>query len=170
MKKEILLTKEEIEKINIRLGEEISRDYEGKDLVVICLLKGGVMFATDLIKHIESKVFLDYLTVSSYKDEEESSGNVEIKSDISIDIKGKDVLIVDDIFDTGYTMKNIYNYLNTKSPRSLKTCVLLDKPERREVDFSVDYIGKEIDNLFVVGYGLDYEGFYRNIPYIFIFK
>ena len=170
MKKEILLTEEDIEAINAKLGKEISKDYKGKDLVVICLLKGGVMFTTDLVKHIETKVYLDFLTASSYKNEEESSGNVEIKSDISIDIRDKDVLIVDDIFDTGHTMKNIYNYLNTKSPKSLKTCVLLDKPERREVDFDVDYVGKEIDNLFVVGYGLDYEGFYRNIPYIFIFK
>lgn len=170
MKKEILLTEEDIEAINAKLGKEISKDYKGKDLVVICLLKGGVMFTTDLVKNIETKVYLDFLTASSYKNEEESSGNVEIKSDISIDIRDKDVLIVDDIFDTGHTMKNIYNYLNTKSPKSLKTCVLLDKPERREVDFDVDYVGKEIDNLFVVGYGLDYEGFYRNIPYIFIFK
>lgn len=170
MKRNLLLSTEEINEINKRLAHEINDFYGDEDLVVVSLLKGGAMFTLDLIKNLEMKVFLDFLTASSYKDAEVSSGNVEIISDMSIDIRDKNVLLVDDIFDTGYTMKSIYRYLSVRDPKSLKTCVLLDKPSRRMVDFKVDFVGKEIEDLFVVGYGLDYEGFYRNLPYIFTFK
>lgn len=170
MQENLLLSKEDIEEINSRLAKEINEEFKGEELIVVALLKGGVMFCTDLIKELDIQVYLDFLTASSYKNSEQSSGNVEILSDVRVDIKDKNVLIVDDIFDTGYTMESIYKYFEIKEPKKLKTCVLLDKPSRRKVDFQVDFIGKEIDDLFVVGYGLDYEGFYRNTPYIFTFS
>lgn len=170
MKENILLKEEDIKTINMNLAKNINEAYKGEDLIVVSLLKGGFMFTADLIKYLDMKVYLDFISASSYKDGEESTGNVEIISDIGIDVRGKNVLLVDDIFDTGHTMKCISEYMKIKSPKSLKTCVLLDKPSRRQVDFKVDFIGKKIENLFVVGYGLDYEGFYRNIPYIFTFN
>lgn len=170
MQENLLLSEDDIAEINSRLAKEINKEFDGEPVVVVALLKGGVMFCTDLIKELDVQVYLDFLTASSYKNSEKSSGNVEILSDVQVDVKGKNVLLVDDIFDTGYTMESIYKYFKIKEPKKLKTCVLLDKPSRRRVDYKVDFIGKEIDDLFVVGYGLDYEGYYRNTPYIFTFS
>lgn len=158
------------EKLNKRIEElaiQISNDYKGEDIVLVCILKGAVYFAVDLSKKItNSEVVLDFMKVSSYGSSTQSSGKVELKVDLSSDIEGKNVIIVEDILDTGYTLDYLYNYLKSKNPRTLKICVLLDKKERREKDIKVDYAGFEIENKFIVGYGLDYDEKYRNLPYI----
>jgi len=167
--KRILFSSEEIDKRNIELGEEISKDYEGKKLVAISLLRGSFIFASDLVRNISIPVEIDFLTTSSYGDQEETSGNVEIVTDIRSDIEGRDVLIIDDIMDSGYTMQYVIEHLKKKNPSSIKTAVMLDKPSRRKVDLKPDYIGFSIPDVFIVGYGLNYGDYYRNIPYIFTF-
>lgn len=169
MKKTKLLSQGQIQEIINKLGNEINEYYQGSDLIVVTLLRGGAMFSCDLVKKLDGNIYLDYLTSSSYLDKKESTGKVNILSDIRVDIKDKDVLIVDDILDTGHTLSQIRDHLESKGPKSLEACVLLSKPARREVDIDARFIGKAIDDLFVVGYGLDYEGYYRNIPYIFTF-
>ena len=168
-KPKILFNVEEINKRVKELGEEISKDYEGKEIVVISLLRGSFVFAADLVRAISVPVNIDFMTTSSYGYSEKSSGIVEIISDIRADVKDKDVLIVDDIMDSGNTMKQVVEYVNKKGPKSIKTCVMLDKPSRREVDISPDYVGFTIPDVFIVGYGLNYGDFYRNVPYIFTF-
>lgn len=167
--KRILFSSEEIDKRNIELGDEISKDYEGKKLVAISLLRGSFIFASDLVRNISIPVEIDFLTTSSYGDQEETSGNVEIVTDIRSDIEGRDVLIIDDIMDSGYTMQYVIEHLKKKNPSSIKTAVMLDKPSRRKVDLKPDYIGFSIPDVFIVGYGLNYGDYYRNIPYIFTF-
>ncbi|MBU5294187.1 hypoxanthine phosphoribosyltransferase [Anaerosalibacter bizertensis] len=167
--KRILFSSEEIDKRNIELGDEISKDYEGKKLVAISLLRGSFIFASDLVRNISIPVEIDFLTTSSYGDREETSGNVEIVTDIRSDIEGRDVLIIDDIMDSGYTMQYVIEHLKKKNPSSIKTAVMLDKPSRRKVDLKPDYIGFSIPDVFIVGYGLNYGDYYRNIPYIFTF-
>lgn len=168
-KPKILLDADEINKRVKELGEEISKDYEGKDIVVISLLRGSFVFAADLVRAITVPVNIDFMTTSSYGYSDKSSGVVEIISDIRANVKDKYVLIVDDIMDSGNTMKEVVEYVNKKGPKSIKTCVLLDKPSRREVDIKPDYVGFTIPDVFIVGYGLNYGDFYRNIPYIFTF-
>jgi len=168
-KPKILLDADEINKRVKELGEEISKDYEGKDIVVISLLRGSFVFAADLVRAITVPVNIDFMTTSSYGYSDKSSGVVEIISDIRANVKDKYVLIVDDIMDSGNTMKEVVEYVNKKGPKSIKTCVLLDKPSRREVDIRPDYVGFTIPDVFIVGYGLNYGDFYRNIPYIFTF-
>ena len=165
----ILFSREEIADRVRGLGQEISKDYGNKELVVISLLRGSFIFTADLVREITIPVEVDFMTTSSYGHSEESSGIVEIVHDIRTDIKDRDVLIVDDIMDSGYTLEKVVEYLRGKSPRSLKICVLLDKPSRRKVDISPDYIGFNIPDVFIVGYGLNYGDHYRNIPYIFTF-
>ncbi|NLN15168.1 MAG: hypoxanthine phosphoribosyltransferase [Tissierellia bacterium] len=165
----ILFSREEIADRVRGLGQEISKDYGNKELVVISLLRGSFIFTADLVREITIPVEVDFMTTSSYGHSEESSGIVEIVHDIRTDIKDRDVLIVDDIMDSGYTLEKVVEYLRGKSPRSLKICVLLDKPSRRKVDLSPDYIGFNIPDVFIVGYGLNYGDHYRNIPYIFTF-
>ncbi|MBW4829718.1 MAG: hypoxanthine phosphoribosyltransferase [Clostridiaceae bacterium] len=167
--KRILFSSEEIDKRNIGLGAEISKDYEGRKLVAISLLRGSFIFASDLVRNISVPVEIDFLTTSSYGDREETSGNVEIVTDIRSDIEGRDVLIIDDIMDSGYTMQYVIEHLKKKNPNSIKTAVMLDKPSRRKVDLKPDYIGFTIPDVFIVGYGLNYGDYYRNIPYIFTF-
>lgn len=162
----VLIKEESIQKRISELAKKISVDYKDKELVLICVLKGAVYFAIDLSKKIENDLILDFVKVSSYKEAEETSGNIEFNLDISTDIKGKDVIIVEDIIDSGITLNYLHDYLIAKKPNSLKICVLLDKKERRKKDIKVDYIGFEIKDKFVIGYGLDYKDKYRNLPYV----
>ncbi len=149
------------------LGEEISRDYAGGEIHMICVLKGGVFFMCDLAKRIDVPVTLDFMSVSSYGSETSSSGVVKIVKDLDQPLEGKDVLIVEDIIDSGRTLGYLMEILKKRNPRSLRLCTLLDKPERRVVDnVEVDYCGFQIPDEFVVGYGLDYAQRYRNLPYI----
>lgn len=160
------------EKINERvkeLGKELSEVYKDKDLVVVSLLRGSFIFCADLVREINVPVEVDFITTASYGHEEVSTGNVEIVHDLRTEIKGKDVLIVDDIMDSGNTIKKVLDHLLEKEPESINICVMLDKPSRRKVELEPDYIGFSIPDVFIVGYGLNYGNYYRNIPYIFTF-
>ncbi|HIS81071.1 MAG TPA: hypoxanthine phosphoribosyltransferase [Candidatus Scatomonas merdavium] len=149
------------------LGEDISREYEGREVHLICVLKGGVFFMCDLAKRITVPVTMDFMSVSSYGAGTSSSGVVKIVKDLDQPLEGKDVLIVEDIIDSGRTLSYLIEILKKRHPRSLRLCTLLDKPERRVVDnVQVDYCGFQIPDEFVVGYGLDYDQKYRNLPYI----
>jgi len=151
------------------LGKQITQDYQGKELVVIGVLNGCVLFYSDLIRHIDLPIICDFLGLSSYGSETKSSGVVRFTKDLSHAIQDKDVLIVEDIVDTGLTLSFLKDNLKTRQPRSLKICSLLSKPDRRKVEVEVDYIGFTIGDHFVVGYGLDLDGKFRNLPYIGIF-
>lgn len=160
-----LLTREQIESRIKELAKEIQKDYEGKDLYVLGLLKGSVVFMTDLIKEIELPLVIDFMSVSSYSGHT-TSGVVKILKDVDINMEGKDVLIVEDIIDTGLTLNHVTKLLKERGIKSLKICSLLDKPSRRLVDMKGDYIGFEIPDKFVIGYGLDNDQYCRNLPYI----
>ncbi len=168
-KKQILFSRKDIESQVRKLGEKITQDYQGKKLLVISLLKGSFIFTADLVREISIPVKIEFMTTSSYGNKLESSGNVNILYDLNINIEEYDVLVVDDIVDTGFTMKFVLEHLKKKNPVSLKCCVLLDKPDRRQTDLKVDYIGFTIPDKFIVGYGLNYGDYYRNIPYVFAF-
>lgn len=149
------------------LGAAISRDYAGKDPLLVCVLKGGVMFLTDLMRQISIPHKIDFMAISSYgTGARESTGVVRILMDLGADIQGKDVLIVEDIIDTGHTLEYILRLLRARNPASLKVCCLLDKPERREANIEVDYLGFSIPDEFVFGYGLDVDELYREVPVI----
>lgn len=163
---ETLISEQELQDRIRELGAQISRDYEGKEIVVLCLLKGGVMFMTDLVKHIEVPMKMEFMVVSSYGDEYKSSGVVKILKDLDEPIEEKHVLIVEDIIDSGRTLKYISSILKERKPESIKICTLLDKVHQREAEVEVEYTGFTIGNEFVIGYGLDYKQYYRNIPYI----
>nr|1R3U_A Chain A, Hypoxanthine-guanine phosphoribosyltransferase [Caldanaerobacter subterraneus subsp. tengcongensis]1R3U_B Chain B, Hypoxanthine-guanine phosphoribosyltransferase [Caldanaerobacter subterraneus subsp. tengcongensis]1YFZ_A Chain A, Hypoxanthine-guanine phosphoribosyltransferase [Caldanaerobacter subterraneus subsp. tengcongensis MB4]1YFZ_B Chain B, Hypoxanthine-guanine phosphoribosyltransferase [Caldanaerobacter subterraneus subsp. tengcongensis MB4] len=167
---EILITEEQLKAKVKELGEMITRDYEGKDLVLIGVLKGAIMFMSGLSRAIDLPLSIDFLAVSSYGSSTKSSGIVKIIKDHDIDIEGKDVLIVEDIIDSGLTLAYLRETLLGRKPRSLKICTILDKPERREADVKVDYCGFKIPDKFVVGYGLDYAEKYRNLPFIGVLK
>ena len=169
MEKEILFYREEIQEKVVRLCKMIEKDFED-DFVVISLLRGSFIFAADLVREIDRLVEIDFLTTSSYGNSESSSGEVRFLTDLRTNIEGRNVLIVDDILDTGNTLYAVKEKLMTYKPKSLKTCVLLDKPSRREADVSADYVGFEIEDLFIVGYGLNYGDNYRNVPYIYTYK
>ena len=157
------------EKVEVLISEDeirINVDYKGKDLILICVLKGGVMFMCDLAKRLDLNVRLDFMSVSSYGAETTSSGVVKIIKDLDDSIAGKDVLVVEDIIDSGNTLSYLLDILEKRGPKSIKLCTLLDKPSRREKDVTVDYVCFEIEDKFVVGYGLDYDQRYRNLPYI----
>ncbi|RKD27318.1 hypoxanthine phosphoribosyltransferase [Caminicella sporogenes DSM 14501] len=168
-KKEVLLSREDIQKRVEELGKEISNDYKEKNLLVVSLLKGSFIFTADLVREIDIPVKIEFMTTSSYGHSEESSGKVKVLYDIKGSLEGYDVLIVDDIADTGITMKYIIEYLKSKNPSSIKSCVLLDKPSRRKVELEPDYVGFTIPDKFIVGYGLNYGDYYRNVPYVFAF-
>lgn len=169
--KEILITEEEIKKKLKELGEKITQDYRDKDdVLIVGVLKGAVLFIADLIRHIDLPVKLDFMAVSSYGASTESSGIVRILKDLDQDVEGKNILIVEDIIDSGLTLSYLYNMLKSRKPASIKICTLLDKPSRRKVQIPVDYLGFEIPDYFVVGYGLDYDEKYRNLPFIGILK
>lgn len=163
---ETLLTEEEIRLKVKELGKKIESDFQGEDLLVVGILKGACVFVSDLIRNINLDVNMDFMSVSSYGKATQSSGTVRILKDLDVDIEGKNVLIVEDIIDTGLTLKNLFETLKTRNPKSLKLCTLLDKPERRTVDIAVDYVGFVIPDKFIVGYGIDYAEKYRNLPYI----
>lgn len=165
-----LFTKEEIKERVEELGREVSEFYQDKDLVVLSLLRGGFIFTADLIRELSVPVEVDFMTTSSYGDSEVSSGRVNIVHDIRSKIKGRDVLIVDDIVDSGYTLEKVIENLTLKNPNSIRVCTMLDKPSRRKVEVSPDFVGFTIPDVFIVGYGLNYGDHYRNIPYIFTFE
>ena len=165
----VLLSVDNIKEKVKELGTRISKDYQGADIVAICLLRGGFIFTADLVRELEIPVNVDFMTTSSYEHDEISSGMVEIISDIRTDIRDKHVLIIDDIMDSGNTMVKVIDLIAQKGPKTIKTCVMLDKPGRREADISPDYVGFTIPDVFIVGYGLNYGDLYRNIPYIFTF-
>lgn len=162
----VMLSEEEINSRIAELGEQISRDYEGKEIFLICILKGASFFACELAKRITVPVNIDFMKVSSYGGGTVSSGQVSIKMDVSESIAGKDVLIVEDIIDSGNTLNLLPKILMERDPKSIRLCALLDKPDRREVDVKMNYVGFRIPDKFVVGYGLDYDQRYRNLPYI----
>ena len=166
----VLFTQEDIEGIVSRLGEEITRDYAGKDLVLIAVLRGAVVFMGDLMRKIELPTNIDFMAVSSYGDGVKSSGIVRIIKDLDIDIRGRDVLIVEDILDTGVTLSNLVPMLKMRNPNSVKICTILDKPSRRKADIQPDYEGFQVPDEFVVGYGLAYDEKYRNLPYVGVLK
>ena len=151
------------------LAAQISSDYKGKDLVAIGILKGAFMFFSDIVRYITVPITLDFVIASSYI-KTETSGDVKVYYDIREDIANKDVLMIDDIVDTGITLNYIHERMLARRPNTLRICAFLDKKERREVDVPIDYVGFEIPNEFVVGYGLDYENKFRNLPYISVFK
>lgn len=165
----VLFSREKINERVRELGKEISKIYKDKDLVVVSLLRGSFIFCSDLVREIDIPVEIDFITTHSYGHGEISTGNVEIVHDLRTDLKGKDVLIVDDIMDSGHTIKKVKEHLQEKDPNSINICVMLDKPSRRQVKLDPDYIGFSISDLFIVGYGLNYGDHYRNIPYIFTF-
>lgn len=162
----ILVTKEELEAINRRLGEQITKDFADKNLLVVGILKGSVYFMADLTRYIDLPLKLDFLAVSSYGGGTRSSGAVKIVKDIDIDLAGYDVLLVEDILDSGRTLEYVSKMLEARGAKSISIVTLLDKPERRVVDIHADYVGCDVPDEFVVGYGLDYDQQYRNIPYI----
>jgi hypoxanthine phosphoribosyltransferase len=166
----ILFSEEELSAKVKFLADSISKDYPGGDKIFIGVLKGSVMFVADLMRSMKTNVTMDFMSVSSYGTSSESSGIVRILKDLDFDIENKDVFIIEDIIDTGNTLKYLYEYLKARHPRVLKIVCLLDKPERRTSDIKADYIGFSIPDAFVVGYGLDYAEKFRNLPYIGILK
>ena len=162
----VLLTEEEVDKRINEVAEQINKDYAGKSVHLICILKGGVFFTCELAKRITVPVSLDFMSVSSYGDDTKSSGVVRLAKDLDESIENKEVLIVEDIIDSGNTLYYLMDVLRQRKPASLRLCTLLDKPDRRVKDVHVDWTGFEIPDEFVVGYGLDYAQKYRNLPYI----
>lgn len=167
----VLVTEEELAEAVKRLGEAITRDYQGKEILVVGILRGASLFMADVIRQIDCYLEIDFMDVSSYGTATESSGEVKIIKDLDTSVEGKHVLIVEDIIDTGRTLQYLINLLKVRKAASIKICSLLDKPSRRIMtDVIVDYVGVEVPNEFVVGYGLDYEQKYRNLPYIGVLK
>lgn len=162
----VLLTEEDVDRRIQEIGDQISRDYAGGQVHLICVLKGGAFFMCELAKRITVPVSLDFMSVSSYGSSTKSSGVVKIVKDLDEPLKDKDVLVVEDIVDSGRTLSYLLDLLKDRGPKSVKLCTLLDKPERRVVDVHVDYTCFQIPDEFVVGYGLDYDQRYRNLPYI----
>lgn len=163
---EKMISEEELENRIKELGKQIEKDYDGKNLICVGLLKGSIMFMADLLKNVKLDLAMDFMKVSSYHGTKDSTGVVKILKDVDSDISGKDVLIIEDIIDTGLTLQAVKKFLLSKNPKSLKVCSLLDKPSRRKIEMEGEYIGFKIPNEFVIGYGLDYDEIYRNLPYI----
>ena len=163
---DVLFNEEQVEKRVREIAAEITKDFEGEEVHLICILKGSLFFTADLAKRIECPVTLDFMSVSSYGDGTESSGRVRIVKDLDENIAGKNVVVVEDIIDSGRTLAFLLEMLEARKPKSLKLCAFLDKPERRVSDIKVDYVGYEIPDKFVVGYGMDYAQKYRALPYI----
>ncbi|BAK81832.1 hypoxanthine phosphoribosyltransferase [Candidatus Arthromitus sp. SFB-rat-Yit] len=164
--KNVLISKEEIENKVKELGEEINKDYKNKNLLLVCILKGSLMFMADLMKNVDIYIEIDFMGVSSYGNSIVSSGQVRIMKDLDMCVEGKDILIIEDIIDTGVTLNYICNYIRSKGARSVEIMTLLDKPSGRKVEIEPKYKGFKVGNEFVVGYGLDYAEKYRNLPYI----
>ncbi len=162
----VLIAEEDVDKKIREIAEKISKDYEGKTVTLICILKGSVFFTCELAKRITIPVKLDFMSVSSYGAGTESSGRVKIIKDLDDSVEGKDIIVIEDIIDSGRTLHYLMTLLASRKPNSIKLCTLLDKPDRRVVPVDVDYTGFNIPDKFVVGYGLDYDQNYRNLPYI----
>lgn len=167
---EVLYTKEDIAQIVKRMGEEITRDYADKNLFLVCVLKGSFVFMSDLARAIDLPCTIDFLSVSSYGSGTTTSGEVQVIKDLTCPLGDKDLLVVEDILDSGVTLSFLLNTLSARHPRSIRLCTLLDKPARRRVDIKADYIGAEVEDKFIVGYGLDYAEKYRNLPEIGVLK
>ena len=165
----VLISEEELKQICKNLGEQITRDYEGKNLLVVSVLKGSVVFLADLLREIKCHCQIDFLAVSSYSGTK-TTGVVKFKKDLDIDPDGMDILIVEDILDSGITLSYLSSVLMGRNANSIKICTLLDKPANRKTDIKADYVGRVIPDAFVIGYGLDYDEKYRNLPYIGILK
>ena len=165
-----LISEEQLKTRISELAKQIEKDYEGKSPVIVGVLKGSVMFYTDLVRQIDLPLTVDFMSISSYGAGVNSTGEVKIIKDIDGKIGGKDVIIVEDIVDSGYSMNCLLKLFATRSPKSVRVCALLDKPSRREIPVPIDYTGFQVANEFVVGYGLDYTGLYRNIPFIGVLK
>ncbi|MDO5331849.1 MAG: hypoxanthine phosphoribosyltransferase [Bacillota bacterium] len=163
---EILITEEQLKKRVDELGVQITKDYEGESILLVGILKGSVPFMADLMRRIDLDVEIDFMVVSSYGGGTTSSGEVKIKKDLETSIEGRNVLIIEDIIDTGFTLSLLTKELLKRNPKSLKVCSALDKPSRRVVDFKADYVGFEVENKFIVGYGLDADQKFRQFPYI----
>lgn len=162
----ILISQDELRAKNIELGQQITRDYQGEEVLVVGILKGSSIFMSDLIREIDLPLQIDYMVVSSYGASTESSGVVRIVKDLQHSIEGKHVLIIEDIVDTGLTLAYIKEILSGRGPASVKICTLLDKPARRKKTFPLDYIGFEVPDEFIIGYGIDYAEYYRNLPFV----
>lgn len=163
----VLVSKEEIHDICQRLGKEITQDYQGKEIVLICVLRGAIVFLADLMREIEVPCEIDFMSVSSYTGTK-SSGDVKIVKDLEDSIEGKHVIIVEDIIDSGLTLSHLLRLLRSRNPASLRICTCFDKPSRRKTEVDVDYIGMQIPDEFIIGYGLDFNGQYRNLPEVCI--
>ncbi len=163
---EILVQRDELANRVRELAEEISRDYEGRELLLVGVLKGAVFFLSDLMRHLETRCEVDFMAVSSYGSSTDSSGVVRILKDLDVSIEGREVLIVEDIVDSGLTLSYLMRTLQARDPASLEVCALLTKPERRKVDLPIRYVGFEIPNRFAIGYGLDHAERFRNLPYV----
>jgi hypoxanthine phosphoribosyltransferase len=167
---EVLVGAEDLQRRVVELGEEISRDYAGRSLLLIGVLKGAVFFLSDLMRYIDIPVEVDFMAVASYGSATDSSGVVRILKDLDAAIEDRDVLIVEDIVDSGLTLQYLLRNLGSRGPRTLEVCALLTKPERRKVDLPTRYVGFEIPDRFVVGYGLDYAERYRNLPFVAVLE
>jgi hypoxanthine phosphoribosyltransferase len=168
---EVLVPEDRLQARVAELGAEITRDYAGQDLLLVCVLRGGVMFLADLMRHINMPHAIDFMAISSYGvGVRESTGNIRIGLDLQQNIEGRHVLVVEDIVDTGHTVAAVLKMLATRRPASLKICTLLDKSERRQVEVPIHYVGFDIPNKFVFGYGLDIDELYRNLPFIGVVK
>ena len=167
---EVLISEQEVEARIQELADQISKDYEGKELHIICILKGSIFFTCELAKRISVPVTLDFMQVSSYGSDTKSSGVIKIAKDLDESILERDILVIEDIVDSGNTLSYLLEMLSNRKPKSLKLCTLLDKPERRRKHVDVDYTGLQIPDEFVVGYGLDYAQKYRNLPYVGVVK
>lgn len=168
--KEVLISQEEIKEIVERLGKTVTEDYKDKNLFLITVLKGAVIFLSDLMREIKCHCEVDFMVVSSYGSGTRSSGNVKIVKDVDIPLEDKDILIVEDILDSGITLHHLIDMLRRRNPKSIEICTLLDKPSRRACDVKAKYIGCQVPDEFVVGYGLDYDEKYRNLPFIGVLK
>lgn len=169
-KEKVLYSREDIDSRVKEMGKELSEIYRNKKLVIVSLLRGSFIFTADLVRELDIPVEIEFMTTASYGNEEVSSGDVKILQDIRGSLEGKEVLIVDDIIDSGHTISRVIKHLEGKKPDSIKVCVMLDKPSRRQVDLEPDYVGYVIPDVFIVGYGLNYGEYFRNIPYIFTFE
>lgn len=167
---EVLFTERQIAVMVERIGKEISRDYKGKDLLLVSVLKGSVVFMADLMRSITIPARIDFMATSSYGSGTTSSGVVKIIKDLDIELSGYDIVLVEDILDSGKTLSNLIELLMSRNPKSLKICTLFDKPERRQADVDATYVGSVIPDAFIVGYGLDYDEKYRNLPFVGILK
>lgn len=168
--KEILFTQEDLKAITKELGEKVTRDYKDKKLYLVTILKGAVVFLTDFMRNVDMPCEVDFMVVSSYGSGVTSSGNVKIIKDLDVPLEDKDILVVEDILDSGNTLKFVVDMIKKRHPKSVEVCALLDKPSRRIADIQAKYVGREIPDEFVVGYGLDYDEKYRNLPYIGVLK